>query len=48
MKRKWIAIGAMLVLVLALGIYFGAGYLVFQQLGDVRGSCDKHLASTPD
>ena len=28
--------------------YFGAGYAVYDKLGNVAGSCDRHQANRPD
>jgi pimeloyl-ACP methyl ester carboxylesterase len=42
-----IGIGVALVVVAAI-VYFGAGYVIYQKLTDVRGDCDKHMANLPD
>lgn len=48
MKRRWLWIGLTVLVVLVVAGYFGGGYLVYQQLGNARGSCDKHMANRPD
>lgn len=47
MRRTLTAIAVVLVL-LAVVAYFGAGYVVYDALADVRGSCDRHMANRPD
>ena len=44
---RWILIGGIVVVLLLVVGYFGMGWFVYQQLADVRGSCDKHLANNP-
>ena len=40
-----IAIALVVLLVVA---YFGMGYVIYDKLGNVKGSCDEHLANRPD
>ncbi len=40
-----IAIALVVLLVVA---YFGVGYVIFEKLGNVTGSCDRHQANQPD
>ena len=40
-----IAIALVVLLVIA---YFGMGYVIYDKLGNVKGSCDEHLANRPD
>ena len=40
-----IAIALVVLLVVA---YFGMGYVIYAKLGNVKGSCDEHLANRPD
>ena len=42
-----IGIGLALVVLLVVG-YFGMGYVIYDKLGNVKGSCDEHLANRPD
>ena len=35
-------------LVLLVVAYFGMGYVIYGELGNVKGSCDEHLANRPD
>lgn len=50
MKRRTklllgIAVALVVLLVIA---YFGMGYIIYNKLGNVTGSCDEHLANRPD
>jgi uncharacterized protein len=40
-----IAIALVVLLVVA---YFGMGYVIYDKLGNVKGSCDEHMANRPD
>ena len=40
-----IAIALVVLLIVA---YFGMGYVIYDKLGNVKGSCDEHLANRPD
>ena len=40
-----IAVALVVLLVVA---YFGMGYVIYDKLGNVKGSCDEHLANRPD
>ena len=40
-----IAIALVVLMVVA---YFGMGYVIYDKLGNVKGSCDEHLANRPD
>ncbi len=42
-----LGIGIALVVLLAVA-YFGIGYVIFDKLGNVTGSCDKHQVNRPD
>ena len=42
-----IGIGIALVVLLVVA-YFGLGYVIYDRLGNVKGSCDEHLANRPD
>ena len=47
--RKSIIIGVVVLLVVILvAAYFASGWLVYSELADVRGTCDKHRVNTPD
>ena len=48
MKGRWIFIPLIVLVMFVIVAYFAAGTLVYRQLGIARGSCDKHLANTPD
>ncbi len=49
--RTWqkvlIGSGSALVVLLVIA-YFGMGYVIYDTLGNVKGSCDEHLANRPD
>lgn len=45
---KKLLIGSLTVVFLLGVIYVAVGYVVYRQLADVQGSCDKHLANRPD
>jgi uncharacterized protein len=49
--RTWhkvlIGIGSAVVVLLVVA-YFGMGYVIYDKLGNVKGSCDEHLANRPD
>jgi len=42
-----IGVGIALVVLLVVA-YFGMGYVIYDKLGNVKGSCDEHLANRPD
>jgi fermentation-respiration switch protein FrsA (DUF1100 family) len=47
--RDKILIGTVIAFVALLVVaYFGAGYAVYDQLGNIAGSCDRHRANRPD
>ncbi len=46
--RKRIILSITTLLLLAVALYFAAGYVVYTRLGDVRYSCDHHLPNRPD
>lgn len=46
-KKLGITLAAVLV-VLVVVAYFGMGYVIYDTLGNVKGSCDEHLANRPD
>lgn len=46
-RRLLFLIGGIVIILLPI-LYFTAGYFVYAQLADVRGSCDKHLPNLPD
>lgn len=48
MKRKWLIVSLIVLVVLVVVAYFGIGYVVYAQMGTARGSCDKHMANRPD
>jgi uncharacterized protein len=45
--RRLLLVAAGLLVLLTL-LYFVAGYVVYTQAANVRGSCDRHLANSPD
>ena len=47
MNRRWIYISVTAFFLVGIVAYFGVGYYIYNQLGNVVDSCDKHLASTP-
>lgn len=47
--RTRILLGIAITLVVLLVVaYFGMGYVIYDKLGNVTGSCDQHLANRPD
>jgi hypothetical protein len=45
-KKTLISFAAILaVLIVA---YFGTGFVIYDTLGNVKGSCDEHIANGPD
>ena len=49
--KTWVKvlIGVAIALVVLLIVaYFGMGYVIYDKLGNVKGSCDEHLANRPD
>ena len=46
-KKALIGIAIALVVLLVVA-YFGMGYVIYDKLGNVKGSCDEHLANRPD
>lgn len=48
MNRRNIYISITAVVLVMIVAYLGVGYFIFQQIGDVEGSCDRHLVSYPD
>ena len=49
--KTWgkVLIGVAIALVgLLIVAYFGMGYVIYDKLGNVKGSCDEHLANRPD
>lgn len=46
-KRTKVLLGIALVVLLVVA-YFGIGYVVFDKLGNVTGSCDRHQTNRPD
>jgi dipeptidyl aminopeptidase/acylaminoacyl peptidase len=49
--RTWakVVIGiAIALVVLLLVAYFGMGYVIYDKLANVKGSCDEHMANRPD
>jgi uncharacterized protein len=42
-----VGIGSALVVLLGIA-YLGMGYVIYDRLGNVKGSCDEHLANRPD
>lgn len=48
-KRNKILLGiAIALVVLFVVAYFGMGYVIYDKLGNVKGSCDQHQANRPD
>ncbi len=48
-RRNKLLLGIAIALVVLLVIaYFGMGYIIYNKLGNVTGSCDEHLANRPD
>jgi dipeptidyl aminopeptidase/acylaminoacyl peptidase len=47
MLKILVAVLAVLVILLA-GAYLSAGYVIYDRLANVRGSCDEHMANRPD
>ncbi len=45
--RVLIGIGIAVIILLVVA-YFGMGYVIYDKLGNVKGSCDEHLANRPD
>jgi uncharacterized protein len=45
--RILIGVAIALVALLAVG-YFGMGYVIYDRLGNVKGSCDEHMANRPN
>jgi fermentation-respiration switch protein FrsA (DUF1100 family) len=47
--RNKVLIGIAIALVVLLVVaYFGMGYVIYDKLGNVKGSCNEHLANRPD
>lgn len=47
-RRKTLLGIAIALIVLLVVAYFGMGYVIYDKLGNVKGSCDEHLANRPD
>jgi fermentation-respiration switch protein FrsA (DUF1100 family) len=48
-KRTQLLIGlAATLIVLSVGVYFGLGYVIYDKLANIEGSCDEHQANRPD
>ena len=48
MHKRRIILSLTTILILAAALYLAAGYVVYTRLGNVRHSCDTHLANRPD
>ena len=46
-KKVAISVGAVLAVLIVMA-YFGMGYVIYDTLGNVQGSCDEHMANRPD
>ena len=47
-RTKVLIAMAIALVVLLVVAYFGMGYIIYDKLGNVKGSCDEHLANRPD
>ncbi len=45
--KLWLIVLIVLIVLLVVA-YLGMGYVIFDKLGNIKGSCDEHLANRPD